>query len=492
MNKKIRQIYEKNEWLSCKSNRWLFCIYMAITLLLFYSYIYVDILEVTRLSFHYLDNLFSGMGRHFYTEQIMLDSFAYVKYVEPTYEFPIYILFAIWNIPLYLLERFAGVDVLNNVACLMWVKTMIILFIGIFIHSLVKLCKTIDLSDNDIVFTVILFFTSNFFITSIVEISEYDIISLCFVLYGVEAYIRKDYKMFLIMFACAIPLKFFAVLIFLPLLLLKEKNIWKLLGNLVIVMLPIMIFRLIIPCSGQPSGINLLDMLKGTNVGNLALLYAIEYYVEMVVGEVYFSVVGLGILMAMCYFIKIDKNDDIKRYSIYVCFLSYAILFVTCYTHPYWIMILVPFLHIVAVQNKKYLHVNMVLEMVMTWGLVLAQFFAFPWCFGNAIVAGGFWSKIFGARDSFEQFNMSVMIENVIGSEGLKKMSTGAQGMGSSIFVGCIIMFIMLNLPYFQKKDLPLINKWTKIENWVMPFRMISGIIIGVIPIAIYALYMRG
>lgn len=492
MTKKIKQIFEKNEWLSSKTNRWLFITYMAVTLLLFYSYIYVDILEVTRLSFHYLDNLFSGMGRHFYTEQIMLNSFSYVKYVEPTYEFPIYIIFAIWNLPLYLLEKFAGIDVLNNFICLMWVKTMIVLFIAIFIHSLVKLCKTLDLAENDIIFTILLFFTSNFFVSSIVEISEYDIISLCFVLYGIEAYIRRDHKMFLMMFACAIPLKFFAILIFLPLLLLKEKNIWKILGNIVIVMLPIMVFRLIIPCSGQPSGINLTDMLQGTNVGNLALLYAIEYFIEMVVGEVYFSVVGLGILMAMCYFIEIDKNEDIKRYSIYICMLSYAILFVTCYTHPYWIMILVPFLHIVAVQNKEYLHVNLILEMVMTWGLILAQLFAFPWCFGNAIVAGGFWSKILGSKEVFEQYNISVMLEKMIGTDGITKLSNGARGMGSSIFVGCIIMFVVLNFPYFQKKDLPLINKGTKIEKWVMPFRMISGMIIGVIPIVIYALYMRG
>ena len=465
---------------------------MLISLVLFYSYIYVDILEVTRLSLHYLDNLFSGLARNFYTEQIVLDSFSYVKYVEPTYEFPIYIIFAIWNLPIYILERFAGIDVLNNVFCLMWVKTMVLVFVFIFIKSLTKLCRTLDFSENDTILTVILFLTSNFLITSIIEISEYDIISLCFVLYGIDAYIRHDHRRFVMMFACAIPLKFFALLIFLPLILLKEKNIWKILGNLVAVMAPILLFRLIIPCSGQPAGLNLMDMFKGTNVGNLALLYAIEYYAKLVVGEVYYSVVCLGILMAFCYFLELKTDEDLKKYSIYVCMLSYAILFVTCYTHPYWILILVPFIHLVIVQNKRYIHINLVLEMVMTWGMILAQLFEFPWCFGNAIVAGSFWSKILGSKATYEQFNMSVLLGNIIGEEGVLKLSNGAKGMGASVFVGCVIMFVIINLPAIRDKKMPLINNSGKLEYWVMPFRMISGVIIGILPIIMYALYMKG
>lgn len=475
----------------------LLLIYATISLVLFYSYIYNDILETTRMGIRFWEDLFDGRIRYFYNEFVTMDPVAYAKNVQGVYDFPIYILFAVWDFPLYLISRFTTVDVFQCLSCMLWIKTMLLVFSYLFASALYRLARTIGLTEENALLACILFYSSNLFMTSIVILSAYDITALYFTILGVNCWIKNDHRGFILNFMLAIPLKLFALLIFLPLLLLCQKNIWKIIGSCILSVLPILIFRILIPCSGNGVGLRLTDMLHSTDLSNLALLYAITYHADMVLGEIYYSVAGLGILMAVCYFIHLETQQQIIEWGIYVCFVSYAVLFMTCVSHPYWIIILTPFTVLLMTINRRYLHINLILDMLGTWGMLLAQLFYFPWCFGNAMVTNMFWSKLLG-RDIkvFEQFNPVTLLSKYASSESIEKLSTGAKGMGSTVFLTCMIMMILFNCPYVQHRlqkssnGQLLIHSNGTTEHWVIAFRTLSSLALGILPLTMYVLWL--
>ena len=147
---------------------------------------------------------------------------------------------------------------------------------------------------------------------------------------------------------------------------------------------------------------SLSNMLKSTELSNLAWIYAVYHEAPIAIGQMYLSIAAWIILFLVCYFVKIESQESLKRWGIYTCFMSYAILFVLCMSHPYWLLIMMPFMAIMMAQNAKYLYVNMIVEMLLTWGMIFAQIFKFPWCFGNALVNGMFLPLLLGKQSTFQ------------------------------------------------------------------------------------------
>lgn len=152
---------------------------------------------------------------------------------------------------------------------------------------------------------------------------------------------------------------------------------------LVVSVLPILVFRFLIPCRAvfeDPSSValSLKNIFESTELSNLAFLYTVTYEWETSLSRIYLSLAFWGMLYLICYFYKPGNEEKIKKWGIYICFLTFANMFITCMTHPYWIMLLVPFTVIIMAMNSQYSYVNLVLETLMTWGMLLAQIFKFP------------------------------------------------------------------------------------------------------------------
>lgn len=478
-----------NELSRTARGRWILAgitVYLLLCLMFFYSFIYNDIIETMRMGIDVWYSLFDGQLNYFYARRTPVDAIAYPKTVQGVYDFPIYIVFAIWNFPLWIAENFFDVDVFRSPLCLMWGKTLLLLASVLIVGALYRLCRTLEVSEKNSLFAVILFLTSNFFMSSIIMMSAYDIVVLYFAILGIDYYFRGDMKKFTLCFMCAIPLKFFALLIFVPLVLLREKRIWKIVVYMVVSVLPILVFRFFIPCRAvfeDPSSaaLSLKNIFESTELSNLAFLYTVTYEWTTSLSRIYLSLAFWGILYLICYFYKPESEEKIKKWGIYICFLTFANLFITCMTHPYWIMLLVPFTVIIMAMNSQYSYVNLVLETIMTWGMLLAQMFKFSWCFGSAIVAGMFWPSILGKMDEFIGYTVMNVLKR-LDMEGAQGYLIGA---GCTAFFGCIVLFAVLNFPGW-KKELPVINKGAKPAWWLIGVRMLAGIVLGIVPISLY------
>ncbi len=483
-----------NELSRTARGRWILAgitVYLLLCLMFFYSFIYNDIIETMRMGIDVWYSLFDGQLNYFYARRTPVDAIAYPKTVQGVYDFPIYIVFALWNFPLWIAENFFDVDVFRSPLCLMWGKTLLLLASVLIVGALYRLCRTLEVSEENSLFAVILFLTSNFFMSSIIMMSAYDIVVLYFAILGIDYYFRGDMKKFTLCFMCAIPLKFFALLIFIPLVLLREKRIWKIVVYLVLSVLPILVFRFFIPCRAvfeDPSSaaLSLKNIFESTELSNLAFLYTVTYEWTTSLSRIYLSLAFWGILYLICYFYKPESEEKIKKWGIYICFLTFANLFITCMTHPYWIMLLVPFTVIIMAMNSQYSYVNLVLETLMTWGMLLAQIFKFPWCFGSAIVVGMFWPSILGEKEEFTGYTVLNVLKR-LDLEGAQGYLIGA---GCTAFFGCIVLFAVLNFPGW-KRELPVINKGTEPAWWLVGIRMLAGCCLTLVPISLYAVGLR-
>lgn len=458
--------------------------FLFLSLVFFYSFIYNDIIETMRMGIDVWYSLFDGELNYFYARRTEVNAIAYPKTVQGVYDFPIYIVFALWNFPLWIAENFFSVDVFRSPLCLMWGKTLILVASILITKAIYDLAKTLGMDKKTGMFVCALFVTSNFFMISIIMMCAYDILSLYFVIVGINYYLKGDMKRFTLCFMCAIPLKFFALLIYIPLVILKEKRIPQIIGYVFASVLPILLCRLFIPCRAvfeDPSSasLSILNVAKSTELSNLAWIYTVLYEWETSLGSIYLSLAIFGILYLFCYFYKPETEEQMKKWSIYICFLTFANLFVTCMTHPYWIMILLPFIVLIMGMNKKYIYANMVLETVMTLGLILAQIFKFPWCFGSALVAGMFWPSILGKQVEFEGYT----VINILQELGLDGASKYGIGMGCTIFCGCILVFAVLNFPGWKKK-LPIVKDMS--ITWIVVVRVLAGFVIALLPIGMY------
>lgn len=180
----------------------------AAFLLLFYTLVYSDILITVQHSLNLWDHLVEGRLGRFYAESYgAVETLGYHTGDSVFYDFPLYIVFALWNFPLWLLRRFAGVEILTNPLCVAWAKSLLLVFTGLALWALGRVCSALGLAKEDAGWARFLTLSSALFLSSVVLLGQYDIIAISLMLLGLEGYLRGDNGRFLLFFALSVPMK---------------------------------------------------------------------------------------------------------------------------------------------------------------------------------------------------------------------------------------------------------------------------------------------
>ena len=137
----------------------------------------------------------------------------------------IYLPWTIWNLPLWILQRFFGLMVLEHPLMLLYSKLFLIL---VLIFSCVVFKKIANLLTNDtanMAKNLALYCSSFFILTGIAYIGQNDIPVILFMLLAIFNLLKGNMRKFVLWSALSIALKPFFIFSYIALILLKEKKV---------------------------------------------------------------------------------------------------------------------------------------------------------------------------------------------------------------------------------------------------------------------------
>ena len=459
-------------------------VYLFAMLVLFYSYFYADFYETGLEGVRFWDILFAGNIRAFYKQIFLIGNIQYV----PLYDFPMYIIFAIWNLPLWIVEKLTHIDIFHSALCLSWMKSLMLFFSWVFIKTFNTMMDELGIDKEDKKTGIIMFFTSAFYMSGLVVLSQYDIISLALTMLGITFYLRDDQKKFLLVFSFVAPLKYFGLLVFVPLLLLREKNIGIIIGKMICVMIPCAFFWVMFPY-GRPElvdGCVFSPSSSGTNVAKPVYMDLFDRG-NIAFGILFLFIFGEILFLFWCYMYHEKEVWKNGRLVMYCGFIAFFIQFTLAYSHPYWQLLMVPYIVCLILLNKKYQYINLLMETIMSAAFVFAQIFFFTWCYKAEIVNFSFWKFVLKPGKGTGHSAVT-LLRNFIADARLQNY---AVGIGLSVYTALILIFAIINCPMI-KKDFPLTAKGEDLPKWLLPVRAAITVIIGLVPIVLYFMSWSG
>lgn len=314
-----------------------------------------------------LDLIAEGRIQDFFITSVPSGNMQHTFVQPPGYNILVYIVFAIWDLPIWLLQRYAAVDVMNNFAGLMWIRMMPVLALGYsayLLHSILTI-MTEDRRKAD--FGCFLYLTSLIVFSSVILIVQYDILLIVWMLLALRAYLKEDLKGFILFAGISLCFKYFSLLFILPLLLLKQKNVWKLIRDVVLLAIPLLLTTLPFRSTMQ-------------DASNFTIGLLVRYIRSEEHG---FNIRVLTLLLINIYcFVRPwtgSKRDG--ETAVWAVFLSMAVMFAMGLSHPYWLVMVAPFLYIILIVRPQHQRSGLILEIVGWAAMVVAQMPVFHYCF---------------------------------------------------------------------------------------------------------------
>lgn len=452
-------------------------IFLAIVLLMFSTSIFSDVIITTRHGINFWHALFEGEIFHFYKYN---QNAIYLPKTNESwdaiYNIVVYIFFAIWDFPLWIVEHFCKIDVLNSTIGLLYGKAIVIPFLIGIIKRMYDLLL-IFVNDKEAKDAVCMFLSSGYVLFTVITMGQYDVILLYFILGGIYGYCKNDKKMFYLNFVLAIPLKMFALFIFVPLVLLSEKNVIRIIGNLL----------------GGCSlfiGTTLVSYLLDGNVIKESANYTMDLIRKMFVNNLTFSFMECSIfvmiMILIClgaYFWKKEVEID-KIWIIYLTCFIYASFCVCCPASPQWHIIMAPFMAILIVAQKSNRMILIFLETIATGSIILAQ-----GMFLNHIISANMvdllWlPNIFGSINNWSEYNsIWLLLSKEIGADVVVAFFLRTL---VPIYVVSSVLFLVFTFPenFKWKKYLLDSNEY----KYILPVRLMLNMLLSFIPIFSYLL----
>ena len=346
-----------------KTGTWIEWSLLAIVFIVsFFIFMYVDITNTIDNSVLFSKAVFSGNFFNFYDYSIDNANTSF----PANYEMLAYIPFAIWNLPLAIGNMLFDFDYMHSTLALLWAKSFIVVLAVVMMYYVYKILRFIKVEKEKAVFGIYTLSTSFLFFWPVFIIVQIDIVAVVLILIGFYHYLKNNNKLFILFFALAIPLKLFALLLFIPLLLLKEKRVIFIGIKIVLVYLAELMCMLIYHGSEAYN-----FALKSQSEDAMSALF--NFTDALGARKTSLFIIAFFALCLFCYLYKLDKKDDETKLSmpVLVSTLLWGSLMIFVELRGYWLIYLAPFLIFSIFSAKRFLKVNLMLELLSGGSYVL-------------------------------------------------------------------------------------------------------------------------
>ena len=327
-------------------------------------FLYGDVRATFEHSFNFLDSVRQGRVGDFYQIAIEHTSTGH----PAVYDIPLYLLFGLWNLPTYIIYRITGFQYLLSTPAQLWLKTMMVLAALLAAKVLVDIARDLGVSRQRSKWVAFYFLSSMTLFVPVFVIVQYDIIMIVFILLGLRAYLRGRLGRFLLWFAIANTFKLFAIFIFVPLLLLREKRLRMVALQFGVGLLGLVACRAIyhgnVAYKASTGGFMSSMLQRLTAVGIPWLGSTIPVFVVFMVGVVIFA-----------YLRRPRGTKALAADAVYICMAVYLVFATVVPLNPYWAVMVSPFAVLIIFLNPRHVLLNTLLETGMGTALFLLYTF---------------------------------------------------------------------------------------------------------------------
>lgn len=425
---------------------------LIVPIICYSLYLYTDIIETTSNSLKIWYLLFGeGELREFYTYQYPLIENA----PQAGYDFFIYIIFAIWNIPLFIFEKITSISYMNCYITVWYAKSIIIFFLILSSVQVYKMALLISEDKTKASWSAFSFVFSVSVFQTIVIIGGYDIISVFFTLCGIAAYFQNRNKRFILYFSCAIACKLFAVWVFIPLLLLRNKKILKLmlsmLASLQMILIPKILFAFAnflhakfprTELSSVEEGVNQFD--AGAQLNQIVsishsglvsdFLWGGEAPITAPVIPSFFFFTF--ILWVWCWFCK----EKLSKYQVtFIALLGMSIFILTCNTYPYWFILVAPYMAILVCTSWENIPIKLFLETCSGISYILIKAIRSPQCYHYNLVVNMLHNE--EQQEEFYYYGLYTYLSKISNMIGFD-VDWNIRTLATAVFAASTVMFL--------------------------------------------------
>lgn len=312
----------------------------------------------------------------------------------------------LWCLPLniiYLVHPFT----VHGTAAVIWYKLSMAIVFLFSLREMIKIGKLLEIDEDKIKWMLILFCSTVLVSLPVFHIAQTDILYGYLVLLSLRSYIEENWKRFILFGAMAISCKGIAIVVLIPLILLREKKVFKVIRDSI---LSVSIFV------GERIWYRIVDTLNnaiwGSKISSSSLASGTETAIEINAGNdilsagliphfyhkslfFEFGAVRKGYVASLlvflfsllCIWCYVQKKEDIKEYrrkSLYTVTIAWLLFFVNASPSPYWIVVLYPFLFLLMFINFDRIRLNMLLETGFTLTMFLVYLVDTFWVYGGA------------------------------------------------------------------------------------------------------------
>lgn len=298
------------------------------------SYCYTDLPLIVRHSL----NLWRVLGRgelfSFYQTATLLPvGEAMPQTGEVPYDIWVYLLLAVWNLPVFLWELVSGHTIETSLLALLWARLGLLLpYAGCF-WALRGAAGTLGCQPRQAEWACFGFAGSLFLINGLFCVGQIDIFGAFFALMGFWAFVRQDTPKFIGWFALAVTFKMFALFAFLPLLLLAEKRPLRLAGHTLAacslsLISKLLFFRDKMATPTQFDERRFFRFLLAGRLDTQQHLFSV-------------TAVLFGALLLLCWLARPAPGAQ-PRWAVFALLAGYGCLFLGGTSYPYWAVVLAP------------------------------------------------------------------------------------------------------------------------------------------------------
>ena len=426
MREKLKQtyLYKHKTWFII-----LFFIYLIPALCFFYE----DSNSIARQGMNVWTALFNGRFLEYYSFNVESVYRGEMRDVA-NYDMLLNVLIGIWHLPLYIAERIRGGNILDLVAARTFSKLLPVVFTFLSGYELRRLGKSFGLPEKRTDILYILFMTGTFVLIPCCMVGQVDSMGAYFLIIAVCALKEKKTLRFIIFGTLAVQCKSFGIFVFLPLYMLVEKRLSRLIP---VALIPVIASRIIqLPFSlADPAGAAakrprlwiLLDYMTRTRIDFMGV-------------EVPILFILLGVVMMAAYYIDCSEENR-GEMILYFAACSMLPMILSLWSHPQWMMYMYPFLITLICAREDKLFRRLLYETAATFSLTAAYIVSFSDVFGEANMKGMLIEKLF---PTLYGGDLLVKIVERISDEKYLHVWKFSYAVFAVWIAGCVIMYCPL------------------------------------------------